>query len=245
MLKYFRKKDTSQQVRIIDSEINQTFSKVAEDMNLLRQWVAHISSKGHEHSHRHSAHLEITRREITHLNRWIDHLRQDIDHLKKYTKEASKYLLEMHSSQKHIYQKIHDLEKKVEGQERTIKRTQEGHTIPIKEDTRRTYKDMLRTQEGREDHIDIPESIAPPQVKVIDGKALNPSQEELVKLLYESDRALDYKSIARVLRKKEKSIRNLIYEIREKGIEVKDRNIGLRRKGFFLDKETKIKVSGR
>ncbi len=48
-----------------------------------------------------------------------------------------------------------------------------------------------------------------------------------------------------MLGKKKKSIRNLIYELREKKINVRSKPVGIRKKGFFLDREEKIRVSGR
>jgi biotin operon repressor len=75
--------------------------------------------------------------------------------------------------------------------------------------------------------------------------SLSGSQLELLNVLYEADRPLSYGDLSKILNKKSKSIRNLIYELREAGLEVKSRFIGLRTKGFFLTKETKILVSGR
>jgi biotin operon repressor len=75
--------------------------------------------------------------------------------------------------------------------------------------------------------------------------SLSGSQLELLNVLYESDRPLSYSDLSKILNKKSKSIRNLIYELREAGVDIKSRFIGIRTKGFFLTKETKILVSGR
>ena len=63
--------------------------------------------------------------------------------------------------------------------------------------------------------------------------------------MYHADRPFSYEEMAKMLGKKKKSIRNLIYELREKNINVKSKPTGVRKKGFYLDKEEKIKVSGR
>ena len=68
---------------------------------------------------------------------------------------------------------------------------------------------------------------------------------EVLNLLYHSDRPISYENIVKIVGKKEKSIRNLICEIRRKGIEVLDKPIGIKQKGFYLPAEEKIKVSGR
>lgn len=79
----------------------------------------------------------------------------------------------------------------------------------------------------------------------IDRSSMTESQLELLNLLYHSDKPLSYLDIAGIVGKKEKSVRNLVYEIREKGINVLSKSIGARTKGFYLNKEEKIKVSGR
>ncbi|MCP3682736.1 MAG: hypothetical protein GY861_08610 [bacterium] len=82
-------------------------------------------------------------------------------------------------------------------------------------------------------------------VEIIDKSSFKGSNLELINLLYHSDKPLGYPEIAMRLSKSEKSIRNLICEVRKKGIKVKDKHIGAREKGFFIDREEKIKISGR
>jgi biotin operon repressor len=79
----------------------------------------------------------------------------------------------------------------------------------------------------------------------VSKSSLSGSQLELLNVLYDSDRPLSYSDLSKILNKKSKSIRNQIYELRDSGIEVKSRFIGLRTKGFYLTKETKIMISGR
>lgn len=81
--------------------------------------------------------------------------------------------------------------------------------------------------------------------QIIDKSRLKGSELELLQLLYHSDRPLGYQEIAKRLSKTQKSIRNLIYEIRKKNIDVKSRAVGVREKGFYLTEQTKIAVSGR
>ena len=106
-----------------------------------------------------------------------------------------------------------------------------------------------KTMENKEVNVQIPNEINKKYVKKVNSfeikSTLSGSQLELLNILYESDRPLSYADLAKILNKKPKSIRNQIYELREAGIDVKSRFIGLRKKGFYLAKETKILISGR
>ena len=83
------------------------------------------------------------------------------------------------------------------------------------------------------------------KIQVIDKDSLTGSQIELLNIFYHSDRPLGYKDLKKIVGKKKKSIRNLIYELRDKGIKINYKPIGIRTRGFYLNKEEKIKVSGR
>ena len=85
--------------------------------------------------------------------------------------------------------------------------------------------------------------------KQVNGESLitvfTGAELEILNVLFHSDKPVSYERVAKIVGKKEKSIRNLIYEIRRKGIDVLTKPIGIRQKGFYLPAEEKIKVSGR
>ena len=72
-----------------------------------------------------------------------------------------------------------------------------------------------------------------------------PSELEVIKTLYYSERPIGYAEIAKLLGKSGKSIRNIICDVRKKGIEILDKPIGIRDKGFYLSGKAKVLVSGR
>ncbi|MCX6711100.1 MAG: hypothetical protein NTZ02_03350 [Candidatus Woesearchaeota archaeon] len=72
-----------------------------------------------------------------------------------------------------------------------------------------------------------------------------PSELEVIKTLYYSERPIGYAEIAKLLGKSGKSIRNIICDARKKGIEILDKPIGIRDKGFYLSGKAKVLVSGR
>lgn len=116
-----------------------------------------------------------------------------------------------------------------QGQVRTSQRTTEDISKDmsfVKKDVKRDVKKMEKPE-------------------IFDKSLLAKSHLELLALLYHSDRPLSYEEMSKRLNKTTKSIRNLIYEMRKRGLEVSDKPIGLRQKGFYITKEVKIKVSGR
>lgn len=116
-------------------------------------------------------------------------------------------------------------------------------------------KAQLRTHPGRiRGHIHdasedmsfvkkhVKKSIKP---EIFDKSLMAKSHLELLTLLYHSDRILSYEELSKRLNKTRKSIRNIIYEMRKKGVDISDKAISSKEKGFYLTKEVKIKVSGR
>jgi biotin operon repressor len=235
MLKIIKKKLFPDKIEILTQDINHTFTQVSKDISHLKNWVLYVHSK-HEKNHSvHKGEIELRKKDIENISKWIEHLREENNKLKKFMGEVSKYLIEFNKGYKSMDERIKELEKRTQGQEKIIERTIEDN----KDIERTDIKGQIEGQLGQQ----ISKRIRP--IKVLDKKALTTSQEELIHLLYQSEEPLEYARIAHILRKKEKSIRNLIYEIREKGIKIKDCPIGYRKKGFYLNAEEKLKVSGR
>lgn len=100
--------------------------------------------------------------------------------------------------------------------------------------------------EKKVEELPVVEKKVEPNISLVKVKnSLSGSQIELLNVLYDADRPLSYGDLSKILNKKSKSVRNLIYELRDAGIDVKSRFVGLRKKGFYLTNETKILVSGR
>ncbi len=101
-------------------------------------------------------------------------------------------------------------------------------------------KDMSR------DVSETPKLIEKPQSDIkLAAQNLRGAELEVLQLLYHIDRPLGYEEIASRLSKSEKSIRNIVYELRKFGIDIKSKPIGAREKGFYLDKALKMELSGR
>lgn len=212
----------------VQSEIDRSLQGVAYDIEQLKRWAIYIN-QNHEHRHtKNKARITITKKETEKLQLIISDLQKENHDLKKSMHEMVEYLYEAHSKLQDTEDRLSTVEKDIQGHSRTPKRTSEGHPGTSERTTKDTKKDT------REEEI-----------KVIDKTALSASQKELLDLLYREAEPLDYKRIAHLLRKKEKSIRNLIYEVREKGVDIKDTHIGFRKKGFYIEQAEKLRISGR
>ncbi len=75
--------------------------------------------------------------------------------------------------------------------------------------------------------------------------SLTPSEIYILNLLLHSNKPLTYHELSTRTGRKEKTIRNLIYSLRQKRIPVKDVTSSSKEKAFFIDESMKILLSGR
>lgn len=236
MLNLFSKPKKSKDVMKLKSHLNFAFSKLDGDITHIQKWVSYLHEKNESLEHSHSSHVDVTRRDITSITRWIHYLNRHNIELQTYLKDLTGHLISLQNKDTELLERIHRLESALEKHKNNLslgqQRIQEG-----------TTKGQIKDKSLS---VSSPSLIKDTRKKVSINKAsLTGSQIELLQVLYDSDRPLGYSDLARILNKKSKSVRNLIYELRDKGIEVDSRFIGLRKKGFYLTSDNKIKVSGR
>lgn len=207
--------------------VNRSLSRVDKDVYTLQQWIGHLHDRHDDIKNSHLNHIELTRKEISDLQKTVHYLQTHNAELNKFVRDIITNILELKKNSETFAERIENLEK---GQLRTLERTIGGQ---LKDNSPQImYKEEEKGQIIAQNR---------PAVK----SEMNGSQIEMLNVLYHADRPLSYDEIAKILVKKPKSIRNLIYELREKNIDIKARPIGIRKKGFFISKEEKIRVSGR
>lgn len=214
----------------LNKKIGQSFQKVDTDIKHLQDWVHHLRSRNEYLENSHSSHMEMTRKDMNTLSKWLHYLYTHNVELHKRINEVSSYLMEADKRNRDLSERISELEDKFQGQVRTSQGTSQGQV-----------EDMSSEEKGQQEEINNTT-----KKDLVEGKSyFTGSQLEFMKVLYDADRPLSYSELAHILGKKDKSVRNLIYELREKGIKIKSRFVGLRKKGFYLPKEEKIKITGR
>lgn len=221
MFSYLKKKV----VVDIKNKLKNSFSKVDNDIKALHKWVLHLNEKSEHIRNSHFQHIEITKKDISEINRWLHYLHAHNTELHKFVKKATDTINDLQLNHTNLLNRLEKLEK---GQLGTPERTIRGQL----EDMSLKTKDISKHKKIK-------------KIDVIDKSSLTGSQIEILNILYQEDKPLSYADLAKFVGKKKKSIRNLIYEIREKGIGINSKAIGIRKKGFYISKEEKIKVSGR
>ena len=228
MFNFLRKKGVDDKFNNLNSNLSLTFSNVKKDMDIIKQWITHLNERSKEID-RYKEHLTLTKEDVKNLNTWIEYLENRHN-------DTHSFILDLHKNDKELFERVKELEefkkkneKVYEGQVGTLQGTSQGQV-----------RDKSPEEVPKEVEVKKPKKLS-----ILDKESFTGAELEVLNVLYSSDRPVSYEKISKIVGKKEKSIRNLIYEIRRKGIDVMTKPIGIRQKGFYLPAEEKIKVSGR
>ncbi|MFC1697157.1 hypothetical protein ACFL1H_02400 [Nanoarchaeota archaeon] len=175
--------------------------------------------------------FERVKADVHHLSSWVRYLKHKDDENENSHFHLNRELGEHKVMISYMNAQIQQMKLEFD----MLKKDKSGTSQGQVRTSQRTFTGQVEDKSGQ-----VPE----PQ-NVVQNSELTGAQEEVLELLYHSDRPLGYKEIAKRLQKAPKSIRNIIYEIREIGLNIKDKPIGIRQKGFYLDEKTKITISGR
>jgi len=214
----------------LEGKLTLTFESLKGEIELLKAWISHLYSRS-EDIEQYKQGLTLTQEEVKNLSLWVQYMERRHTEMASHVKSTHGYVQKIHEGHKELFDRIGRLEQaeKGKGQERTTEGTITGQE---KDKSFPVFPDVKQLP-GIE------------KTAVIDTDSLTGAQIELLNVLYNYDKPLGYDKIAKYLGKKEKSIRNLIYELRNQGVLVKTKPIGVRKKGFYLDAEEKVRISGR
>jgi DNA-binding CsgD family transcriptional regulator len=206
----------------LNQNVSHSFSKVDKDMYHVGQWIKHLHEKNTDLEMLHSSHVELTRNELSSINRWIKYLHDHSVELRRFAgeltfqlKSANEYNVELKKRLDLLEQELSTIKGHLRTQDRT--RTGQGQDTSIENIPKVEHKPVVH-QVVNQNPIIISQNDSATSGVLINKSALNGAQLELVRILYDSDRPLSYSDLAKILNKKGKSIRNLIYEIRDKGV---------------------------
>lgn len=238
VFRYLKQKIWGNDSTELQKQLDDSFYKVENDMNMIKNWLAHLSQRSIDIDDKHNVHaheISLTKKDIDDIKQWLGYLHTHTGELKKHASETHDYLMKIDSQHRILLGRLERIEADMKkGQTGTPQGTFKGQTRDMKtEDKIQIVLEKPKVLQRAKQFIGF------------DKNSLTGAEVEVVNLLYHSDRPLSYDEIANRLGKKEKSIRNLIYEVRRKGIDVQDRPVGVKEKGFFLSKEAKLSVTGR
>src|SRR3989338_847450 len=227
MFDFIKHKLFSRQSQAQDHHIALTFHSLKEDIHLLKAWISHLHNRN-QMVERTQETLTLTKEEVKNLASWAQSLEQRHQEVREYLWQSHHSLQDLHQRHRELADRLVLVEKGQKGQVGTPDGTITGQVKDKSLATIPEAKPLIGAQQG-----------------AIRMDALSGAQIEARDVLYHYDKPLGYDAIAKYLGKKEKSIRNLIYELREHGVAVRAKPIGVRKKGFFINAEEKIRVSGR
>ncbi|MGM5484652.1 MAG: hypothetical protein ACQEP1_02150 [Nanobdellota archaeon] len=253
MFGIFRKKKS---VEKLNRNLNFAFSKLDNDISNMQAWVNHLKERNENIEYSHSSHVDLTRRDLDSLSKWMRYLYNHSMQLHNRFRDMSSYIKNLEKNHNALQERLAEVEKRVEGHERTLEDNRKGHGGPDSNNFQGQVRDKSGTSRGQVEDMsskseDIDEEgdnapdLSPKKAFKVNRSALTGSQLEFLNLLYHADRPLSYEEISNMLGKKSKSVRNLIYGLRSKGLEIKNKYVGLRKKGFYIDKKEKLKLTGR
>ncbi|MFH1850396.1 MAG: hypothetical protein ABH879_09545 [archaeon] len=229
VLRHLKKLLLGDHITQLEQKVGSAFYHVRNDIDFLKQWVSHLHEKGQALESSHHDQTRDTSKDIKDIRGWLHYLYNHSTELHKYMQETTRYMQELERKNLELTDKLEKIE---QGQLRTLERTTE--------DIRRDMS-LKKDKSGHEDA----DNMGSTQTPAINQGEFTGSQREVLNLLYYSDRPLTYEEISSHVYKKEKSIRNLMYELRKKGVNVETKAVGDRRFGFFVGKGEKIRISGR
>ncbi|GEM_PF-2001419 len=226
-------------IQSVESSIKLSFIKVREDIARIGLWIRYFSEETLRNEAEHnSINSEIIRQrseiEMLKINqeRIVSAFEKNTEIISNLTSKIEKMDLEI----------AKEKEKTVEKTQGTSKGTSQGHLRDmslLRKKYEKAQKDSIIPKEIME------KAIIEDMKPFLNKNILTASELEILKVLYYYERPLSYNEISKIVGKKEKSIRNLIYELRKRGIEILDKPIGIREKGFYLSGNAKIMISGR
>ena len=237
----FPKKPRKDMVRL-NNKVQFAFTKLDQDIDTLHKWMIHIHEKSSHLEKNHANHVEITRQDMQNISKWLHFLNSHTIQVKKYFGEMNNIMENLSKRDDEILKELDKLKEDIldvkQGQLRTPERTIEGH-VPTSKDM--SFKDVPVARYV----LSEPKNTLKVKDIYINKGTFTGSQLELIDILYNSDRPLSYSELATITGKQKKSIRNLIYEVRDKGLQIENKFVGLRKKGYYFSESVKVKLSGR
>ena len=154
-------------------------------------------------------------------------------------KSSLSEIKQLHSSISELFKVIHA--SLTEGHVRDISRTRPGH-----------LKDMRTFEENKYFHPTpsvskevLPKGSENTLKKQLLSDDLTTSEKYILRILLNASKPLSYAELSRMSARKEKTIRNIIYTLRKKGFNVKDKFSEPKEKVFFIPTSLKLVLSGR
>jgi len=225
------------ELETLQSNLSASFARVRADIEKVGLWIRYFAQENLSNRQEHSymkGQLDSHSSRISELKEGQRKLAEAMEKNAEILEKLSRRIAEME-------EKASELQGKITEMSGTSQGTRPGHVRDKSEEEKkiqRNEKNQVQIQGMGED------SGFPSENHIVVSR-FTPSELEVIRVLHYTEKPLGYSEIAKLVGKSEKSIRNTICELRKKGIEILDRPIGNREKGFYLAAKTKLLISGR
>jgi len=232
MLRFFRKKKAD--------GLDEDFNHLYRDLTWVKHWINHINQKSNNIHKSNSYKHEITQKELSRLKNIIIDISKNMHKIERVIKEMVRYSIENNEFQKKMHKRLLDVENSLRDRSGTSQgQVLQKRTIrEVKKDMSLNNKEIKRTSQG---HVLQPEETGKEK-----NQNLKATHKNVLDLLEKTEEPIEYSTVSRVLGIKEKTLRNAVYELRQKGYKIESRRTGFRKKGLVLvrKKDMSLQVEG-
>ncbi|MEM0230939.1 MAG: hypothetical protein QXW00_01400 [Candidatus Woesearchaeota archaeon] len=226
----------SRSLESIESSISLSFSRLRGDIEKVGLWIRYFAQEHLNNKEEHS----LFRRELNSRSLEISELKNEQEKLISTLEKNAEILTELSRKVQELERELKEVREEAE-KSGTDNGTCPGHVRDTLQNEKNFQKIEKVRKELKERSVEMPLA-SEDSLKTFRFTA---GELEVLKVLHYTEKPISYSEIAKLVGRSEKSIRNIICELRKKGIEILDRQIGNREKGFYLAAKTKLLISGR
>lgn len=222
MFKFLKKKLVEGEVNSLNERVGNAFYILDQDLKGMSNWINSLERAQQSLANSHHTHIDITKNDLEKLKKWT----KDMD---QYHSKLREYLIQVNSAVKEINEEQIKLKKEVEELKSLktalmISNNPKEHSkqdLEIKKETPASLNNIARKEE------------------------LSGSEQLILRALYSADKPLTYSQLAQETKLNYGTVKNAIYRLRKKNIEVHDQKTPQGEKEFFFTAKSKIELSGR
>ena len=222
MFKFLKKKLVEGELNILHERVGNAFLILDRDLKGMSNWISSIERTQQGLVNSHYSHIDLTKK--------------DLERLKKWTREMDEYHSKLREYLTHVNSAIKEIN------EEQIKLRTEMEEL-------KSLKTALIAPNIQKEHLKEEKAIIKEEsipLKMIARKEeLSGSEQLILNELYSGNKPLTYSELAQRTKLNYGTVKNAIYRLRKKNIEVHDQKTPEGEKEFFFTDKVKIELSGR
>ncbi len=222
MFKFLKKKLVEGELNSLHERIANAFLILDKDLRGMSNWISSIERSQQGLANSHYSHIDITKKDLEQLKKWT----KDMD---EYHSKLREYLVNVNSAVKEINEEQLKLKNDME----------ELKSLKTALMTSNVQKEQLKEIKP------LSKEILAPLKNIARKEDLSGSEQLILRALYSADKPLTYSELAQLTKLNYGTVKNAIYRIRKKKIEVHDQKTPEGEKEFFFTDKSKIELSGR